>query len=395
MKICIISREYPPQNLIGGIGTYSYTAAQLLARKGHQITVITNDTLTSIQKEDDITVHRITMLPHALPPSPLFFQFRKWFRHNLPTYLDARTWSQTAAAYLTTILAQQTFDVIEYPETMGEGAFLKVKSKQTRLICRIHSSSVNHLIPHMLERFFIKKLQQKSCFLATKVVSPSQFVIDFYALSYLKLKNVYLSRNPICLWKKAIQWESKATTHLLYVGRIEHRKGLMTLLKAFKQLKNNNNPYKLRIIGSFPPPLSSMDKETQDLVKNDLIHNKENIEYYKQQPHQSMAQHYDWAGIFILPSLMENYPYVLLEALSRGAYTLGCDIGGIPEIINTSQRGLLFPKEDDKELAQLIRSCNQKESEIIQHAHSNVNEFKSHYTDEKNTLSIEKSYTIT
>ncbi|MCP4647364.1 MAG: glycosyltransferase family 4 protein, partial [bacterium] len=41
MKICIISREYPSGNHVGGIGTYSYTAATLLAQNGHDVHVIT------------------------------------------------------------------------------------------------------------------------------------------------------------------------------------------------------------------------------------------------------------------------------------------------------------------------------------------------------------------
>jgi glycosyltransferase involved in cell wall biosynthesis len=68
-----------------------------------------------------------------------------------------------------------------------------------------------------------------------------------------------------------------------------------------------------------------------------------------------MPDHYDWAGALILPSLMENYPYTALEALSRGCYVIGSDVGGIPEIVDRPERGTLFPAENKAILARKIR----------------------------------------
>jgi glycosyltransferase involved in cell wall biosynthesis len=52
---------------------------------------------------------------------------------------------------------------------------------------------------------------------------------------------------------------------------------------------------------------------------------------------------------------MENYPYAALEALSRGCYVIGSDVGGIPEIVDRPSRGSLFPPGNSAILAGKIR----------------------------------------
>jgi glycosyltransferase involved in cell wall biosynthesis len=75
------------------------------------------------------------------------------------------------------------------------------------------------------------------------------------------------------------------------------------------------------------------------------------LEYAGQAAHADMRRHYDWAGVLVIPSLMENYPYVALEGLSRGCFLVGSDVGGIPEIIDRPERGALFPTENSAFLA--------------------------------------------
>jgi hypothetical protein len=63
MRICIISREYPPETGWGGIGAYSYLHANTLAELGHDVEVIA------------LTPEGVTQMPlptnGALPGSPL------------------------------------------------------------------------------------------------------------------------------------------------------------------------------------------------------------------------------------------------------------------------------------------------------------------------------------
>jgi glycosyltransferase involved in cell wall biosynthesis len=59
--------------------------------------------------------------------------------------------------------------------------------------------------------------------------------------------------------------------------------------------------------------------------------------------------------IFCLPSIYEGLPLTLLEAMASGVPVIGADVLGINEVIKNNSNGLLFSKNDDKRLADLIK----------------------------------------
>ena len=59
--------------------------------------------------------------------------------------------------------------------------------------------------------------------------------------------------------------------------------------------------------------------------------------------------------IFVLPSLKEGLPYVILEAGLAGLTVIASNVGGIPEIIENEKDGLLVPSANSKELAAAIK----------------------------------------
>lgn len=61
------------------------------------------------------------------------------------------------------------------------------------------------------------------------------------------------------------------------------------------------------------------------------------------------------ADIFLLPSLKEGLPYVLLEAGAAGVPTVATSVGGIPDIIDDMQNGMLIRAKREKEIAEALR----------------------------------------
>jgi len=59
-------------------------------------------------------------------------------------------------------------------------------------------------------------------------------------------------------------------------------------------------------------------------------------------------------NLFVLPSLNEGNPTVMFEALGCGKPFVGTKVGGVPEIINSDQYGLLVEPADSKDLAEKI-----------------------------------------
>jgi len=77
--------------------------------------------------------------------------------------------------------------------------------------------------------------------------------------------------------------------------------------------------------------------------------------------------------LFVLPSLKEGTPYVLLEAGSQGIPVVACDVGGIGEVIANKKTGLLVPPRNPALLAEGIRYAlanpeeTRRQSEALRH----------------------------
>ena len=376
MRICFISREYPPATHVGGIGTYTATAAKLLANAGHEVHVLCNGQVAEKKVVQGIIVHRLVMDNHPLPQYRFAFFIRKFAREKLPAWLDAYTWALTVARYTQKSQVLQGMQAIEFPETNGEGAlinFCQVAPK-TQIICRIHTSWLESNWHHPLERYLILKLQRKACEKSTQVVSPSQAMTTHYAQRILKLKTpVKVDPNPFLIWPQPIAWKQKDSRHILFVGRIEFRKGIDVLIKLLPQLADFNQKIEIRIIGAQNDPYSPMDTVVHRKFQQALIAysptsaHSVSLEWLGSLPHHQLPEHYDWAGILIFPSRMDNYPYVLIEALSRGCFVIGFQVGGVHEIVSPPQFGDLVFKQNPALLLQKMRKWIGQNAELLPH----------------------------
>lgn len=60
-------------------------------------------------------------------------------------------------------------------------------------------------------------------------------------------------------------------------------------------------------------------------------------------------------NIFVLPSLKEGLPYTLLEAMAAGLPTIATKVGGIPDIIQNNENGLMIPPADPISLTEALK----------------------------------------
>lgn len=129
--------------------------------------------------------------------------------------------------------------------------------------------------------------------------------------------------------------------YFLYFGRLSGEKGVGFLIKVFAQLPHE----KLKIAGSGP-----QEKELIRLAKG-----CKNVEFLGFQNKKAMVALLQEAKAVIIPSLWyENAPYTVMEAMERGKVVIGSRIGGIPELIEDQQTGLLFRPQDTQDLMSKI-----------------------------------------
>ena len=64
---------------------------------------------------------------------------------------------------------------------------------------------------------------------------------------------------------------------------------------------------------------------------------------------------YNAADVYVLPSLEDNLPNTIMEAMACGVPCVGFAVGGIPEMIDHQKNGFLAPIADSAKLAEGIR----------------------------------------
>src|SRR5213075_1443409 len=69
---------------------------------------------------------------------------------------------------------------------------------------------------------------------------------------------------------------------------------------------------------------------------------------------EEMSQLYGAADVFLLPSLEENVPNTLLEAMSCGTSVVAFSVGGVPEVLTHDETGKLVPAIDETGFALAI-----------------------------------------
>ncbi|MFH1643195.1 MAG: glycosyltransferase family 4 protein, partial [Patescibacteria group bacterium] len=139
--------------------------------------------------------------------------------------------------------------------------------------------------------------------------------------------------------------------NLLFVNRIEERKGLIYLLKAFKILNEKFSNLRLIIVGD-GNLRGKCEKYTMD-------NNLKEIIFEGQVPVTEVPKYYSTCDIFIGSSIFgESFGIVLLEAMATGKPVVAFDNVGYKDTLTGKKGGILVPSKDyeamAKELEKLI-----------------------------------------
>lgn len=135
---------------------------------------------------------------------------------------------------------------------------------------------------------------------------------------------------------------------ILTVGTYERKKGHDVLLQAFKRISDSFPCLKLVFIGRTGPTL---DELLQMVIQFGL---EDRIMLIKDLPHASLGPFLENAKIFILPSRIEPFGIVVLEAGSLGLPVIASRVGGLPEILTSPEMGILVEADDSWGLSSAI-----------------------------------------
>ncbi len=140
---------------------------------------------------------------------------------------------------------------------------------------------------------------------------------------------------------------------LLFLGNFSAHKRIELLLSAFCQVNSKHPQSTLTIAGQKTLYYPNIQKYLKSLPK--IV--RKNINLVSKKYNQTQLKKYlDRSSILINPSIHESFGLVFLEAASRGVPVIGSDIPPVAEIINQSQAGLIFQKDNQEDLVQKIQT---------------------------------------
>jgi len=144
--------------------------------------------------------------------------------------------------------------------------------------------------------------------------------------------------------------------NLLFLGRIEERKGLIYLLKAYRFLKKRSKKIRLIVVGN-----GKLKKECQDWIKEQKL---EDVIFEGRVEENKIPSYFATCDIFVAPAIYgESFGIVLLEAMASGKPVVGFGIRAYKEVLKGKGREFLVKPKDWNSLAQKIEILIKNEEE--------------------------------
>lgn len=137
--------------------------------------------------------------------------------------------------------------------------------------------------------------------------------------------------------------------NILFLGRLEKRKGFKFLLRAFPRIKAEVPEARLIVVGAY-------DAKTQARYEAYVQrHNIEDVVFAGWASAEEKARYYKSAHVFCSPAVGgESFGIVLLEAMAAGIPVVASDIPGYRSVVRHEQEGLLVPPGNDEALAMAL-----------------------------------------
>lgn len=230
----------------------------------------------------------------------------------------------------------------------GSYKLMALKSDGSTVKAKLIASHFMHIAGLILSDRYITVSNQ----LRSEMVGLGRAYLGYYISRKLSEKciSIYNGISAKYFTGKANNNEWSADPLVLgTVARMEPKKGISCLIAAFKQAKDRGLNIKLILVGD------GYSTDTYKTLCRDIgVWNDVSFIGYQDEVIKAL----DKMDIFVLPSLSEGMPLVILEAMARCVPVIGTRVGGVPEIVKDMETGMLVSPGQVDELSLAIEQLS-------------------------------------
>jgi len=337
MKVFMLTWEFPPR-IVGGVSRHCFGLAQALAQGGQEVYIITLEFPGAPAYEDigGVKVYRAAVeLGH-----PNFLTWVLLFNHFM----------EKLAAQLCRKVKP---DVIHAHDWLVSPSAISLKQYvNTPLILTVHSTEVGRAQGlHGPDSFTIDGFEWWATYEAHRVIVTSEAmkneVSDHFKLPKNKIETipnaVDLKTFEISVDRQSVRRKYVAPNEkmVLFTGRLTPQKGVEYLVHAVPLILQRDPEAKIVVVGE-----GWLRDGLENLVRSIGCQNK--VLFTGFLPERDLEEIMVSADVLVMPSVYEPFGIVALEGMAAGVPVVASRTGGLAEVINHGQTGILvYPRNPE------------------------------------------------
>jgi glycosyltransferase involved in cell wall biosynthesis len=383
----LLLSAYPPS--IGGMESHVKTLAEWLSIHGHKVIVCTlgSESMSATEESKNLTVYRMNGLLQKIPiifkniskithlpiPDPVLIKkISKVIKKEKPDIIHAHGWMLYSAIYL-----KKKFGIPLVATIHDHGFICPTKALMNGdMICNtcftkecVHCGKEIFGLKVSLLRYLCVRSQKRNLKYVDKFIAVSSFVKDVHS-KYIDENRITTIPNFYDANEKDIivNKESKVLPDdfILFVGALSHYKGADVLIDAFNEIKNRD----VKLVMFIKKYLK-------------LREPKENILIFEDAPRGLILEAYSGCRFVVIPSISpETFGIVAIEAMSYKKAIIASDRGGLTDIVDNGNTGILVPPNNPKELSNAISYMIENSDTALNMGTAGYDRFISDYTPE-------------
>lgn len=353
LHLCLLSQDYPPRPM-GGVGRWVHSLATGLAGAGHVVRVLTRgEDHDTVDLEDGVWVHRMVVRHHDLPDVHPGVPQELW------------NYSSTLRAELHRIHERRPVDLVQFPNWDAEGIAVVIEGKMPTVVGLVTPlRSVLAHDPRLQEsdpKIAGLMRAEEYCYAHADAFMASgpgilEEIDRRYGVTFPPERTGVVALGlPDHSADAAPSTAPGDAVEILFVGRLEPRKGIDTLLECAPGLLAAHPNVRLSIVGDDSPTSPGGPTYAEwfrSACTDPAI--RDRVVFTGRLSDDELVKRYASCDVFVAPSRFESFGLILLEAMMMSKPVVGCDVGGMRMIVAHGENGFLVPPGDHRALGDAL-----------------------------------------